>query len=364
MNSRVSKVPAIAVDLFAGGGGLSLGLKQAGFVVSAAVESEPSACDTYSINHRGTVLFNRDIREISGIELIRTSPTLEIDFIAACPPCQGFSSLTSKYKKADLRNELIFEFVRLVEEVLPAAIMMENVPGLAKKGSSIFRSAMDRLSAAGYNLTQATLDVANFGIPQHRKRLVVLGGRGFPITIPPATHAEKQTVNQRPWVTVRDAIENFDRPSTLLKAIALGGPEVVNWHVTRSISPINLARLRATRAGTDRSRLPVELRPKCHQGSDSGFSNVYGRMSWDKPAPTITGGCTTLSKGRFGHPSLLRTISVREAATLQSFPLTYQFSGGFMEKVCDIIGNALPPRFAEIMAAACIDSIREQREKA
>lgn len=357
------KRPRVAIDLFAGGGGLSQGLKQAGFVVSAAVELEPSACATYSANHQGTVLFQTDITKIFGQELLRTSPTGRIDLIAACPPCQGFSSLTAKYRRDDPRNKLIFEFVRLVREIRPFSIMMENVSGLANgKGESVFELAMHDLMEQGYQLSHDVLDVANYGVPQHRRRLVVLGSLGNAPSIPQPTHSRIPKNGQCRWVTVRDAIAHEDRPMNMEKAIATGGPTQVGWNVVRNLSDINIERLRATRPGQSRASLPVELRPECHKHTNTGFSNVYGRMSWDEPSPTITGGCTTLSKGRFGHPSQLRTISVREAALLQSFPREYCFNVVHMDKVCNIIGNALPPRFAEIMASACLHSIEGQSD--
>ena len=145
--------PRVAVDLFAGGGGLTLGLKQAGFLVSAAVEIDKEATNTYFANHPGTVMFQRDIHLISGAELTRTSPTNSIDLLAACPPCQGFSQLTSKYRRHDPRNELVFEFVRLVSEIRPTTLMMENVAGLATKGSELFTSAMNELRSFGYQLS-------------------------------------------------------------------------------------------------------------------------------------------------------------------------------------------------------------------
>lgn len=346
--------------MFAGGGGLSQGLKQAGFTVSAAVEIEPSACGAYLVNHPETVLFEKDIKQISGEELIRTSPTGKIDLIAACPPCQGFSSLTAKYRRDDHRNELIFDFVRLVDEIRPCTVMMENVPGLANgKGASVFKSAIHSLELLGYKLSYDVVDVANYGVPQNRRRLVVLGSRDENISIPKPTHARTPKSDQQRWKTVRDAIEGESDPIPLNVAIS-EDESTHKWHVVRNLSPLNVARLRAVGPGQSRSALPIELRPDCHKNSGTGFSNVYGRMTWDEPAPTITGGCTTLSKGRFGHPSKLRTISVREAALLQTFPRNYKFNTLHMEKVCKIIGNALPPLFAEVMASACRDSIEKK----
>ena len=136
----------------------------------------------------------------------------------------------------------------------------------------------------------------------------------------------------------------------------------MEWHVVRNLAPQNIARLKAITAGASRLELPKALRPACHQ-SDVGFSNVYGRMSWDKPSPAITGGCTTLSKGRFGHPSALRTISVREAAMLQTFPADYIFDTEFIDRACIIIGNALPPTFAKTMADVCARKLRDNENE-
>lgn len=355
------RLPLVAVDLFSGGGGLTLGLKQAGFLVSAAVEYDKHASATYTANHPETILYSKDIREVDGKELLATSPTGRIDLIAACPPCQSFSSLTSKYKKKDERDELINEFARLVREVLPRTLMMENVPGLARKGAHLFNPVIAEFESLGYHISFKVVDVADYGIPQRRRRLVVLGSLSSEIEVPPPTHCEDLDKGLPGWVTVRDAIAKLPNPLTLADTRAVGGPKNLGWNVVRNLAPQNVARLRATTAGASRSELPKALRPACHQ-TDVGFSNVYGRMSWDKPAPTITGGCTTLSKGRFGHPSALRTISVREAAALQSFPDDYVFDTEFIDRACIIIGNALPPAFAKTMADVCARNLEEMRD--
>ena len=352
----------VAVDLFSGGGGLTLGLKQAGFLVSAAVEYDKHASATYVANHPETILYSKDIREVEGDELMATSPTSRIDLIAACPPCQSFSSLTSKYKKKDERDELINEFARLVREVRPRTLMMENVPGLVRKGAHLFNPVIAEFESMGYHISFKVVDVADYGIPQRRRRLVVLGSLSSEIEVPPPTHCEHPTEGLPGWVTVRDVIAKHPKPLTLADTRAVGGPRKLGWNVVRNLAPQNVARLRATTAGASRAELPKALRPACHQ-TDVGFSNVYGRMSWDKPAPTITGGCTTLSKGRFGHPSALRTISVREAAILQTFPNDYVFDTDFIDRACIIIGNALPPTFAKTMADVCAKSLREKEDE-
>lgn len=351
----------VAIDLFSGGGGLTVGLKAAGFSVCAAVEFDEVAAATYSENHPEVVMITRDIRTVTADEIIRCSPTNKIDLIAACPPCQSFSSLTSKYKRKDSRDELIFEFARLVEDIKPRSIMMENVPGLAIKGAKLFNPVIKKFKKLGYKIEYRVLEVADYGVPQNRKRLVVLGALDKEIRIPESTHSENGETGKQKWRTVRDAISHLPEPIGLGKAKARGGPKAHNWHISRDLSAVNLERLRFLKPGGDRTQLPDHLRPDCHKNKQSGFTNVYGRMSWDKPSPTITGGCTTMSKGRFGHPKKMRTISVREAALLQTFPENYKFSSDYIDRVCTIIGNALPPKFAEAMATVCANSLREEK---
>lgn len=346
-----------AVDLFAGGGGLTVGLKRAGFHVVSAVEIEPHAFSTYKVNHPEVMAFKQDIRTIDGIRLKRTSPTGEIDLLTGCPPCQGFSSLTSKYKREDPRNELINEMGRLVEEVLPKAVMIENVPGLGEKGRVLLDKFLTKIRSLGYIPTYAVLQTADYGVPQQRRRFVLLAGRGFEIALPKPTHSRTGENGTQTWKRVRDAIEGMPPPIELSVANKKGGPLRFNWHVVRSLSETNKERLRYAKPGKVWTEIPEYLRPPCHRGKYKGFANVYGRLDWDQPSVTITGGCTTLSKGRFGHPCEERTISVREAALLQTFPGNYIFDTPYMDHACQIVGNALPCDFAEAISRQCMEAI-------
>lgn len=345
-----------AVDLFCGGGGLTVGLKRAGFQVVGAVENEPHAFATYKANHPEVNVFFQDIRTVKGECLLKLAPE-GIDLVAGCPPCQGFCSLTTKYRYEDPRNKLVWEMSRLIEEIRPKAVMMENVPGLIKKGKDIFDLFVKKLSDLGYFCKWKVLQFADYGVPQSRHRLVLLAGYGFEINIPSPTHSKNPTKGMLPWRTVRNVIYNMPSPVTLSESIRRGGPQAFNWHVTRDLSEINKKRLKVAQPGKSRASIPRELRPTCHQTEDKGFGNVYGRMSWDNVSPTITGGCTTLSKGRFGHPDELRTISVREAAMLQTLPRDYIIATDYMDKACNIIGNALPCDFAEVLARECINTL-------
>ncbi|UQN69384.1 DNA cytosine methyltransferase [Burkholderia multivorans] len=349
----------IAADIFSGGGGLTVGLKAAGIKVAAAVEFNAHAVATYRQNHREVITFQSDVREISGDELCNASATGQIDILAGCPPCQGFSSLTTKYKRNDPRNDLILEFVRLAEEIRPTCIMMENVPGLVTKGKQYLEEACARLESAGYIISKKVLQVADYGVPQSRRRFVLLAGLGFEIPIPEPTHSRNGQAGKQKWRTVADVIKGLPKPMILQDTLNRGGPSAFNWHVVRNISEENRKRLASTRPGASRASLPTDLRPACHANDNKGFTNVYGRMSWCEPSPTITAGCTTLSKGRFGHPSQLRTISLREAALLQTFPDSYQFATNHMEHACSIVGNALPCDFARALALQCVKYVKQ-----
>lgn len=353
----------VAVDLFAGCGGLTAGVRDGGFRVAAAVELDELSAATYRSNHRRTKLIVEDIREVSGKVIRQALDDATPDLVMGCAPCQGFCSLTRKKRREDPRNGLLLDMGRVVAELLPTAVMMENVPGLLTRGRVIFERFVASLRDLGYYPTWEVVQFANYGVPQSRRRLVLLAGRGFAIPIPPATHTRVPSEKSKllPWVTVREVIGRRTAPITFSQARRLdNGPSAASWHVVRDLQDQTRERLRAARAGGTWLDYDEDIRPECHRGDYEGFMNVYGRMAWDTVAPTITGGCTTPAKGRFGHPDRRRvsTISVREAALLQSFPADYSFDTDQMDAVCEMIGNAVPPLFA----AAAARVIRERIE--
>lgn len=332
----------IAIDLFAGAGGLTTGLKIAGFRICAAVELDQRAAATFRTNHPRVHLESSDIRKVKCDELMRTLGLRkgELDLLAGCPPCQGFSRLPTRNGEAlkDDRNDLVFEFVRFVRAFLPKAIMFENVPGLMR--NERFREVKLQLQALGYSLEAKVLDAADYGVPQRRRRLIVLGARGRRRLSLAEPCYEHRTVREALAVltagpgTSGDAIHDLPvRHSEQVQAIIRAVPE----------------------DGGGRLDLPQEMRLECHKRTN-GFRDVYGRMRWDAPSPTITSGCVNPSKGRFLHPAEHRAITLREAAILQGFPVDYVFLPEHGKgAIAVMIGNAFPPPFI----AAHAKKIRE-----
>lgn len=353
----------IAIDLFCGAGGLTLGLKKAGFEVVAGVELKPEIAKTYKANHKKTKLLIKDVRQATGEEIFKLTGKKEIDLIAGCPPCQGFSQLTEKYKRDDPRNDLVLEMARIVEEIEPRMVMMENVPGIATKGKDVLSQFVEKLKNMGYVVNVGVLQMADYGVPQSRRRFVLLAGRGFEIPLPKRTHAYKadSKKNLKPWLPLSEAIQGFPKPVKLSFAEKNGGPEKFNWHIVRDLQKISIDRLKAIKQGDNRLALPKHLRPKCHKTKKAGFHNVYGRLRWDNVSSSITTGCTTVCMGRFGHPIEDRTISVREAALIQTFPYNYRLKTKFIGTACNLVGNALPPRFAMIAGKNCFNALRNNQ---
>lgn len=327
----------IAIDLFCGCGGLSLGLIRAGFQVVAAIDIDKLAVSTYKQNHPDTITMNRDIR---GMRLNQFMQRLklkagELDLIAGCPPCQGFSrlrTLNGTRDVSDTRNDLVLQFVRFVRVLRPKAIMIENVPALMDdQRLQRLRVRLDRLQ---YKTDAKIFDAADFGIPQRRRRMLLVGALDEAPAFPASS--TRRTVSQ--------AIRKLEAPEDSIDPAH-------NYSVRRAARVMSLIR-QISKDGGSRAELPAESQLECHKRLD-GFRDVYGRMSWGEQAPTITGGCINPSKGRFLHPDQDRAITLREAAMLQGFPKDYWFDlsrGRY--PAAEMIGNAFPPKFAEHHARA------------
>ncbi len=327
-----------AIDLFCGCGGLTVGLKKAGFRVLGAVDIDPLSVKTYRANHREVRVWEIDICDLAPSDLAAALGLEKgrLDLLAGCPPCQGFSTmrnLNGALLIEDPRNDLLFEFLRFVEALLPRAVMMENVPGLA--GDERFAAFCNRMKEVGYIGHHRILNAAEYGVPQRRYRLVYLAG--FGAEIPFVDPAQRMK-------TVRDAIGG------LPKAGESGDP-VHDIPERRTQKVMELIR-RIPKNGGSRTDLPDEYQLECHRRCN-GFKDVYGRMAWEDVAPTITSGCFNPSKGRFLHPEEDRAITMREAALLQGFPRRYKFpTTDNKSAVALMIGNALPPPFIKAHAVS------------
>ena len=311
-----------------------MGLKQAGFEVIGAVENDFVAVETYQRNHPEVQVWDEDVRTVKPSDIMEAFELQpgDLALLAGCPPCQGFSSLrTLNGSKTveDERNDLLFDFLRFTEEIQPKAVMMENVPGLARDGR--FLAFLERLYQLGYGeCAYDVLNAADYNVPQRRFRLIVLASlEGSP-------RFRKPT---KPRKTVREAIDGLEPPGD-------SGDPLHDLPEIRSQRVMDLIR-QIPRNGGSRTDLDDEFQLACHQSCD-GFRDIYGRMAWDDVAPTITGGCFNPSKGRFLHPEQNRAITLREAALLQGFPPDYFISlRRGKSHAAALVGNAFPPAFAE-----------------
>lgn len=334
----------VAVELFSGCGGMTLGLKLAGFTVLGAIEKDKIAAETYRKNHPEVKLIRKDIIRVSARKLMETLGLKQgqLDLIAACPPCQGFSSIRTHNGALDIqdsRNDLVFEVLRFARVFKPKAILFENTPGLAENWR--MAELWIKLGKLGYKGSYSIRDAANFGVPQRRKRLILLASQAHRIRLP--RRANK-------YQTVRETIGG-------LPTAGQSGDQLHDMPENRSA---RIQQLIATipKDGGSRVCLGEKQQLTCHKKCD-GFKDVYGRLAWDKVSPTITSGCTNPSKGRFIHPQEDRALTPREAALLQGFPKDYWFPVDKGKGVVScMIGNAIPPEFVRRHAKSIIRTLK------
>jgi len=332
----VSSNNVLAIDVFSGCGGMTLGLKRAGFNVVGAVEIDGLAVETYLENHPEVTVWHTDVRDLSSSQIKKAFGLKKgsLCLLAGCPPCQGFSSIrTLNGAKIvnDSRNDLLYDFLRLVKELLPKSVMLENVPGLAN--DIRFRNFIDEMKEIGYLGEFRLLNVADYGVPQRRRRLIYLAG--YKTKIPFAKPNSKKKF-------IKDVLKHLPKSGN-------SGDYVHDLGENHSKKVIQLIE-NIPKDGGSRTDLPRDKQLICHKRCD-GFKDVYGRMSWNDVAPTITSGCFNPSKGRFLHPEENRAITMREAALLQGFPKKYRFpiTAG-KTAIAEMIGNALPPPFVTFHA--------------
>ena len=279
------------------------------------------------------------MQEVTAEALIEEFPILQDNeelLMVGCAPCQPFSVLNPNNPNEHRSVNLLNEFGRIVQGIHPAHILVENVPGLKGRGGEVLQEFLDMLDAEGYRYDFNIINAKNYGVPQNRRRFVLIASNRFQPNIPPATHGE----GLLPYVTVYDAIHGYP-------ALEAGeNNEDIPNHRAAGLSDINMQRLQATPAnGGSRTDWPQELWLNCHE-KFNGHTDVYGRMVWQRVAPTLTVKCFSISNGRFAHPEQNRAISLREAAALQTFPDDYIFYGSLQE-IGKQIGNAVPVLLAE-----------------
>lgn len=368
-----------AVDLFSGCGGVSIGLTHAGFNVVCALEIDKDAVKTYKNYHllNKVHVLNQDICKTSGREILKAGGINADEFylFAGCPPCQKFSMLNrinySDESKLEEAKKLLTEFKRIIKEIYPPFVLMENVPGIKSSyGGKILKEFLDDLKnnegkpQESYFVVCDVVNAADYGVPQLRKRFVLHAVRqdiydkittmGDTISLPIPTHSKNGENGTKKWVTVKETFVGLPQ----IKAGDRYKNDTIKNHYCANLSEVNLKRMQIIREnGGSRLALPDDLVLNCHK-SYSGHTDVYGIMDPDAPAPTITGGCLSYSKGRFGHPFENRAISVREAARLQTFPDDYVF-GENLSKAALEIGNAVPIKLVEASGEIFYKSIKK-----
>jgi len=322
------------VDLFCGIGGLTHGFIKESLDVVAGYDIDADCRYAYESNNASEFI-EKSITLVTGNEISAKLSGADVKILIGCAPCQPFS--TYSYKNQDQKKiDLLLEFARLIEEVKPDIVSMENVPRLAEfKGDSVFGKFLEILKANGYEVSYKIVNCPEYGIPQHRKRLVLLASRFGKIELIPETHKEEN------FVTVKDAIGKMPH---LKSGESL---PTDSMHKAAKLSDLNMKRIRQSKPGGTWKDWDEDLKLKCHlKSSGETYVSVYGRMSWDKPAPTMTTHCIGIGNGRFGHPEQDRAITLREAALIQTFPRNYKFvkkgKPFRVKRISTQIGNAVP----------------------
>ena len=334
-----------AVDLFCGSGAVTEGLKQSSFRVVAAIDNDSVACKTYRENHPDVALYENDIRKVPAKRIVENQLNgQKLDLLVVCAPCQPFSSQNRGRSPNDRRARLVLEAIRFVRVLKPEVIFFENVPGItAAPNAGLLNQLTTQLVKLHYKLGKSkSVDVSDYGVPQRRRRCIMF-----------AVRLDRELPN------IVDIASNY-KGSTVRKAIgdlpSLRSGESDpsdKLHRARKHLPIALERMaHIPKDGGSRSALPYNLVLNCHKNADDNcYPDVYGRMSWNSVAPTLTTGCTDITRGRFMHPRDDRAITLREAARLQTFPDNYVFSGTASD-ISSQIGNAVPSKFVTAIMPA------------
>ena len=340
-----------AVDLFCGVGGLTHGLIKAGINVNAGIDIDKTSRYPYETNNDATFI-EEDITNLTKNQIDDLYPKNDIKILVGCAPCQPFSKHTQKNKERSKSNKwtLLRSFARLINEVQPHVVSMENVAELASK--DIFDEFVNNLKKQNYHVSWESVYCPKYGIPQKRTRLVLLASKLGPITLIPKTHTPdnyktvKQTIGKLPPVSAGKASKRDP------------------LHKTRALSGINMKRMKQSKPGGTWNDWDKELILPCHKKkTGETYSAVYGRMVWNEPSPTITTQFHTFGTGRFGHPTQNRALSLREGAMLQTFPKSYKFvepgQPVATTRLGVHIGNAVPVKLGTVIGKSIIKHLEE-----
>jgi DNA (cytosine-5)-methyltransferase 1 len=307
----------------------------------------------YEHNNPGVSFVRKSVRSLSAAEIAKRYPKNSVRILVGCAPCAPFSKYTQGITRSDRKWNLLSEFGRLVKELKPDVVSMENVPDLQRH--SVFERFQDVLSTAGFYFTddksEQIVFCPDYGLPQHRSRLVIVASRLGPIGLIKPTHNEKN------YSTVADAIR--DLPPLVAGSVCSRDA----LHRTSRLSEKNLERIQHSTPGGSWRDWPPRLIAKCHKKkTGKSYPAVYGRMEWNAPAPTITTQFYGFGSGRFGHPVQDRAMSLREGALLQAFPPGYEFveAGGnyCIRAVGRMIGNAVPVTIGEVVGRTIIEHLQ------
>lgn len=330
-----------AIDFFCGGGGMTCGLRQAGIDVIAGVDFDKDAKNTYEINNPGSVFVEANIRELEADYFEKAFAIQKNDdnlILIGCSPCQFYSIINTSRDKSEKSKDLLLEFQRFVKYYNPGYVLVENVPGIITNKHSVLPEFLSFLEGNGYtHVEKDVIDMSYYGVPQSRRRFSLIASRIKPVSLPPKE--DKQVV-------LKDCIGELNG----FARISAGHKDSTDFnHTTAGLSEINLRRLAKTKKdGGNRLdwKNDPALQLKCFIDKDESFKDTFGRMWWNRPAPTITTKFFSISNGRFAHPEEDRAISLREGAILQTFPRNYIFKTNSIAATAKLIGNAVPCEYA------------------
>lgn len=345
---RNKKAVIKAIDFFCGAGGVTRGLLNAGIDVICGIDNDPQAKRTFEENNirpcgNSVEFIEKDINKLEFAELrwrLRTENYDKLLFVA-CAPCQPFTNMNTIKKNRKREKNYLLRFAEFVEFFKPYYVFVENVPGVtAKKYGGVFDRFKRKLSRLGYNMVDKNINAKYYGVPQNRNRRILIASKGVPPDFPKETHGK----GKRECVSIRKVLK-----ARKLKHLGAGESDPSDHlHRAANLSPENIWRIKHTKKDGGGREVWMRMKPvKCFQKHKDSYKDVYNRMFWDKPSPTITTRFNSLSNGRFGHPEEDRAISLREGALFQTFSYNYKFYGS-MVVIAKHIGNAVPVRVARI----------------